>query len=74
MIVFKTIFTGMKILRDKKPENLYRAITTPRKDRGRVPVREVEIEGFYETRHWRNAFNAVQGQTFEGATPFALTA
>ena len=57
MIVFRTLQCGLRIIRDKKPTNLYSSLTKAGENgEERVPLLNVSRDGFYERRFWKNVF------------------
>ena len=52
MVIFRTLTVGMRILRDKKPVNLYSSLTR-NYDIGEL---RTQNKGYYEQRFWRNVF------------------
>jgi len=55
-IVYKTLLAGMKILNDKKPENLYLSLVRRDFIEGDEIYLKSADRGYYEDRFWRNVF------------------
>ena len=59
-IIFRTLFAGIKIIQDRKPQGLYEALIPDNADlRRSVRLQDMlrrPTFGFYEDRHWRNVF------------------
>ena len=64
-IAFRTLFSGLKILFDKKPRNLFSALhqnnRNRRSERHQNNLRRPS-RGFYQNRHWRNNFLVLYNQ------------